>query len=91
MKKLTVTLLAAITVAAGARADDDLDQMLMLMRTYQALNSINNDDQDRCQRQVYVAPQYDYNAIYTAYPNNPQLWRYLNRNPRYIPLYLGNQ
>jgi hypothetical protein len=27
--------------------------------------------------------------IYQAYPNNPQLYRYLERNPRYINYYLG--
>ena len=28
-------------------------------------------------------------SIYTAYPQNPALYRYLQRNPRYIDLYLG--
>lgn len=28
-------------------------------------------------------------AIYSAYPNNPALYRYLNNNPRMIPYYLG--
>lgn len=27
--------------------------------------------------------------IETAYPNNPAMWRWLNRNPRYIDTYLG--
>lgn len=30
-------------------------------------------------------------AIYQAYPNNPQLYRFLERNPRYISWYLGGQ
>ena len=27
--------------------------------------------------------------VYMAFPNNPALYRYLSRNPRYIPIYLG--
>ena len=31
----------------------------------------------------------DQQAIYQAYPNNPELYRWLQNNPRYIPRYLG--
>lgn len=33
--------------------------------------------------------QLQLNAIMSAYPNQPTLYRYLERNPRYIPTYLG--
>jgi hypothetical protein len=38
---------------------------------------------ERLQRQLQLQ------SIYSAYPDNPVLYRYLERNPRYIPLYLG--
>ena len=28
--------------------------------------------------------------IRTAYPDDPAMWRYLERNPRYQPYYLGH-
>lgn len=29
--------------------------------------------------------------IVSAYPNNPAMWQYLNRNPQQIPKYLGER
>ncbi len=37
----------------------------------------------------YVNPNPVPLSIYSAYPNNPALYRYLERNPRMIPYYLG--
>jgi len=36
-----------------------------------------------------IRQQIERQAIISAYPDYPQMWRYLERNPRHIAYYLG--
>ena len=97
MKSFILSFLLLSSLAAfGGDAFDSFVQQQQLA----ALQDIQRQQQQaigNAQLQQYLARLHSERAcsaneaaaIKAAYPNNPALYRYLDRNPRYVPYYLG--
>lgn len=92
MKLKILILLTSISVA-HAQSTSTLDRIAAFEAKYEALQA----PAIQVVAPVYSVP-IDYSSpivvpqsIYSAYPNNPTLYRYLQNNPRMIPYYLGGQ
>lgn len=80
----TNLLLFCLVVVSAHAGDPAFEAYATAERLRLIQQSIDAQRQaDLLQRQLQM------NAIMSAYPNNPVLYRYLERNPRYIPTYLG--
>ena len=79
MKKI----LALLLVSASLSLADDTDNIEYYLRYLKLVQEI--EQQERNRHRPEPLPR----EVYEAYPDNPQLYRYLSRNPRYIPYYLG--
>jgi hypothetical protein len=78
--KLTLKILTMTLIASAVAGADDAFSYRNQLR----LEALRLEfERARLQRDA------DLNAIRVAYPDNPQLYRYLQRNERYIPRYLG--
>lgn len=78
--KTFILLLAVTSVTLAGETDAEFALRMAILR--QQMISAN-------QAQLEPRPMPLPLPVYSAYPNNPVLYRYLERNPRYIPLYLG--
>lgn len=81
------TILILLAVCSAVFADDYQDEpkRFISVDAYRAMNPELYAVED-LQRTIQEAA--DRQAIISAFPNNPALWNYLARNPRYIDLYL---
>jgi hypothetical protein len=78
IKLAGAALLVVATTSFAQLTQQDIDLIRLAL-------DLNRSDPKVDQR--VFQPQLE--PIYQAYPNNPQLYRYLERNPRYIDYYLG--
>lgn len=92
---LILLLLTAVTAFGGDAFDSFVQQQQLaalqdIQRQQQ--RAIRDAQLQQTLAQLQSRREYstkDSDAIKLAYPYNPALYRYLDRNPRYIPYYLG--